>query len=200
VPPIPDAIVPPGTRLRIAGLELAILARAMRRMAPILLVAAALGLGACGGGNDNKSTSNASTSTTGTTTSSTTTTSTTSKTTKKKGSKSGGGKSSSGKGKGKSGSSGGKGKSGSSGGGSSSGGSSSGTPSTASPSAPGGPVTTFKTARTVCGTFLPDILARQIKSGKKSRQDVAKLYSKGWPKAQRADAERGCLAGLTKRH
>ena len=157
----------------------------MRRVKPttvaILLVAAATGLGACGG--DDKG-SNASTTTTQTTP---TTTSTTKTTTTKK--QSGNSKSGSGGGS----NSGSKSKSGSS---------NKGTPTT--PAAPTGNPTNavpkpFNTSRTVCGTFLPNQIQRQLKRGSKTKESVARAYSKGYPEKQRSAAYKGCLAGLKKR-
>jgi hypothetical protein len=169
-------------------------ARAMRRLASSLLILTALALGACGGGDskdDNASKTSATTGTTGSTTESTTGTTTEDK----------GGKSGSGKG----------GKKAKSGGGSGSGGASSTsggdstqtqTKTSTTPTTPPASqnVNPRKTARTVCGTFLPDPISRKIKHGKITKQKVAKQYSKGYPEDQRSEAYKGCLEGLNKRH
>jgi hypothetical protein len=52
------------------------------------------------------------------------------------------------------------------------------------------------TAKTVCTSFLPKALERDLKSGDKSPEDIAKDYSRGFPQAQRKDAYEGCLSGL----
>jgi hypothetical protein len=56
-----------------------------------------------------------------------------------------------------------------------------------------------KTAKTVCSGFLPKPTERDIKSGKKSREEVARAYARGFPRALRDDAYKGCLAGLPKK-
>jgi hypothetical protein len=156
----------------------------MRRLASTLLIGAALVLGACGSdNNDNAST------TTGTTQSTTTqsTTGTSGSTGTKKQKKSSGSKNKSG------GSS-------TSGGGSTQTGTQTQTQapaqtqSTTTPSPSS--VTPFKTAKTVCGTFLPKTIQRQIKNGKTTKKKVAKQYSKGFAQDQRSQAYKGCLAGL----
>ena len=52
------------------------------------------------------------------------------------------------------------------------------------------------TAKTVCSSFLPKALERDLKNGDKSAQEIAKDYSKAFPSDQRDDAYAGCLAGL----
>jgi hypothetical protein len=153
----------------------------MRRLSASLVIVAALALGACGG-DDNKN-DNAST-TTGTTTQSTTT-----------------GKSGNGGGKENKRSSqkgGSKSKSGSSGG--------STTPSTttktqATPSqgtTPTPPNSPRQIAEKVCSQFLPNVIRHDLKRGKTTIQKVARNYSRGYPKDQRSQAYKGCLAGLKK--
>jgi hypothetical protein len=164
-------------------------ARAMRRLAPIVLVAAALGFAACGGDGNNDSASNSTA-----TTQSTTTQSTTGATTGATGKQSGKKKSSANKGSG-------------SGGSGSGGGSTKTQTQTQTQTQPAQTGTTpaptvavpFKTAKTVCGTFLPETIQRQIKRGKTTKKSVAKQYSKGFPKDQRNQAYKGCLAGLNKK-
>jgi hypothetical protein len=155
----------------------------MRRLSASLVIVAALALGACGG-DDNKN-DNAST-TTGTTTQSTTGT-----TTGKSGN--GGGK----KNKRSSKKGGSKSKSESSGG--------STTPSTATKTQATPSQGTTPTpnnpraiAEKVCWQFLPNVIRRDLKRGKTTRQKVARNYSRGYPKDQRSQAYKGCLAGLKK--
>ena len=45
----------------------------------------------------------------------------------------------------------------------------------------------YSTAKTVCSSFLPTALEKELKDGKKSAEDIAKDYSKGYP-AERAQA------------
>jgi len=152
----------------------------MRGLASTLLIGAALVLGACGGdNNDNAST------TTGTAQSTTTqsTTGTSGDNGAKKGKKGSGSKNKGG-------------------GSSTSGGGSTQTETqtqtqtqTATTPSPTS-VTPFKTAKTVCGTFLPKTIQRQIKNGKTTKKKVAKQYSKGFAQDQRSQAYKGCLAGL----
>jgi hypothetical protein len=52
------------------------------------------------------------------------------------------------------------------------------------------------TAKTVCGSFLPTQLEKDLKSGKKSAEDIAKDYSQAFPSDQRKSARDGCLEGL----
>jgi len=165
----------------------------MRRLSFSLLIVAVLVLGACGG-SDNKN-NNAST-TTPTTTQGTTGTSGTTGAAKSKSHKGGTKKHKSPKkstpSKAKSG------------------GSGSGTKTTTNQSTTTAPtpsqgttptpanVTPRKTAQTVCGQFLPDAIRRDLKRGKITKQQVAKNYSKPYPKDQRNLAYKGCLAGLKK--
>ena len=171
-----------GTGLRELGRKLAILRAAMRRLALMLSIGAALALGACGGDdNNNASTTTASTPTTATQPA----TGTTGKSGKKGKKKSG--------------------KSNGSGGGSST--STGGTTKTGTQTqtqtqaqtqttpAPAA-ASPYKTAKTVCGTILPNVVKRQLKKGQTTKKKVAKSYSKGWPSDQRNQAYRGCLAGL----
>jgi hypothetical protein len=149
----------------------------MKVVASILLSATALALGACGGGDDNNNASTT-TGTTQTTTGTSTGTQTGDGASAKKKKKSGGG-SKSAKKKSK--------------------GSSTGTQTSAPPqgttTAPTKP-STFKTAKTVCQTFLPNQIRRDLKRDRTTKTKVAKKYSTGWPSDQRRKAYRGCLAGL----
>lgn len=52
------------------------------------------------------------------------------------------------------------------------------------------------TAKTVCTSFLPTALQRDLKNGKKSAEEIAKDYSRAFPTSQRKAAYDGCLAGL----
>ena len=61
------------------------------------------------------------------------------------------------------------------------------------------PANTFSTAKTVCESFLPKALERDLKSGKKSADEIARDYSKGYPAEQRKKAYSGCKAGLSKK-
>jgi hypothetical protein len=163
--------------------------------AAIVLVGAALALGACGGDDNNDSTTSpAATGTDTTATTGTTEDKTTGKTTEDKptktrtrerGDDSGGGGSNRG-----------------SGGGSNTSGND-GTTQQKSSSKKGSeqltPANTFSTAKTVCGSFLPKALERQLKSGKKSADEIARDYSKGYPAEQRKKAYSGCKAGLAKK-
>jgi Flp pilus assembly protein TadG len=164
----------------------------MRSLLLSLGVAAALALGACGG-DDNKS-DNASTTTATTQTTGTTTDKTTEDGGKKKGKSgsSGGSKSGGNNGGGGSGSSG--------GGGTTTRDQSTGTTQSSTQPEPTTPsqikVTPFKTAKKVCAQFLPEPIKRQIRSGKVSKETVAKNYAKGYPADQRNAARKGCLAGL----
>jgi hypothetical protein len=49
----------------------------------------------------------------------------------------------------------------------------------------------FRTAKTVCGSFLPDTYIEG-----QSKDDIAKSYAQPWPKAYRDDAYKGCREGL----
>jgi hypothetical protein len=148
----------------------------MKLVASILLSAAALALGACGGADDNNKASTT-TGTTRTTTGTSTGTQTADGANAKK-KKSGGGSKSAKKRRG---------------------GSSTGTQTSAPPqgtsTAPTKP-STFKTAKTVCQSFLPNQIRRDLKRSKTTKTKVAKKYSTGWPSDQRRKAYRGCLAGL----
>jgi hypothetical protein len=155
----------------------------------VILASAALALGACGGddNSDQAATTgtNAGTQTTGT---GTTETGKTTGTRERKG-EDRGGKQGSGNGGGSGGSGGG----GSQGSGSQGGGSGSDSSSQLNQG------NTRRTAKRVCSDFLPPVLARQIKSGKKSEKEVAKDYAKGFPRNLRDLAYAGCLAGLKSR-
>ena len=59
--------------------------------------------------------------------------------------------------------------------------------------------TVFTTSKTVCSQFLPTALAKDLKDGDKSAEDIAKEYSSGYPAAERKRAYDGCLAGLKTR-
>ena len=161
----------------------------------VLLVVAALGLGACGGDDEGSSgsgdTGASATDTTGTTkTTGTTGTQTrerTGKTTtsERKRDDKGGSSGNSGSGSGSSGGSDDSSGSGSSGG---------------SKKKPSNTQLTDKnvksTAKTVCESFLPTQLEKDLKSGKKSAEEIAKDYSQAFPADQRKSAREGCLAGL----
>ena len=161
--------------------------------AGLLLVSAALALGACGddekgttGAATNADTTTAETSTTGT--ERTTTTGEDRTTTRKKDrtntSEAGddkGGRTNSGSGKGGSGKSGGSDDSG----------------STSQPAAQPGNVK--KVAKTVCNSFLPKQIQKELESGKRKPESVAKDYSRGFPAKQQEAAYEGCLAGLKAR-
>jgi hypothetical protein len=54
----------------------------------------------------------------------------------------------------------------------------------------------YSTSKTVCTDFLPIVLERDLKSGKKSAEDIAKDYANGYPSDERKRAYDGCLAGL----
>ena len=58
----------------------------------------------------------------------------------------------------------------------------------------------MKKAKTVCKSFLPNQIAKELKRGKRTEKSVAKNYSKAFPAKQRNDAYRGCLAGLKARN
>ena len=151
-----------------------------------LLVAGALALGACGSDDNKDSGTTAATATTGTTeTTDTQTTGTTERTqtredrtTKTERGDDSGGRNS-----------------GSGGGGSKKGGDDSG--STPQPAAQPGNV--YKVAKTVCNSFLPKQIAKDLKDGDRKPESVARDYSKGFPDKQRQRAYEGCLAGLKAR-
>ena len=159
----------------------------------VLLVVAALGLGACGGDDEGSSGSGdtgagATTGTTDTTaTTGTQTRERTGKTTtsERKRDDKGGSSGNNGSGSGSSGGSDDSSDSGSSGG---------------SKKKPSNTQLTDKnvksTAKTVCESFLPTQLEKDLKSGKKSAEEIAKDYSQAFPAAQRKSAHDGCLAGL----
>ena len=54
----------------------------------------------------------------------------------------------------------------------------------------------FSTSKTVCNSFLPTALAKDLEDGKKSAEDIASDYARGYPTAERKQAHDGCLAGL----
>ncbi len=56
-----------------------------------------------------------------------------------------------------------------------------------------------KVAQTVCNSFLPKQIERNLKDGKRKPEDVARDYSRGFPEKQEKRAYEGCLAGLKKR-
>jgi hypothetical protein len=56
-----------------------------------------------------------------------------------------------------------------------------------------------RTARKVCRDFLPPAIAREIESGKKDEEDFARDYARGFPEKLRDLAYDGCLAGLRSR-
>jgi hypothetical protein len=61
------------------------------------------------------------------------------------------------------------------------------------------PGAVFKIARTVCNSFLPKQIQRDLAKDKRQPEDVARDYSRGFPDKQRERAYEGCLAGLKKR-
>ena len=160
------------------------------------LLSAALALGACGGDDGGNGTTGAGspefTTNSGTTNSGTTTTGTTetertgtredrTTSTKERGDDRGGsGSSGSGSGSKKRGS----------GGNDDSG-------STAQPATQPGNV--YKVAQTVCNSFLPKQIERNLDNGKRKPEDVARDYSRGFNDKQQKRAYEGCLAGLKKR-
>ena len=54
----------------------------------------------------------------------------------------------------------------------------------------------YSTSKTVCSSFLPTALQKELKDGDKSAEDIATDYSKGYPAEERKRAHDGCLAGL----
>jgi hypothetical protein len=66
-------------------------------------------------------------------------------------------------------------------------------------SQPSQPGDVYKVARTVCKTFLPKLIARDLEKGDKSPEEVARDYSRGFRERQRQRAYEGCLAGLKAR-
>jgi hypothetical protein len=169
----------------------------MRRSAPLLILVAALALGACGGGSDTKT--NAST-TTATTPGSTTGASGASGATgAKKGHQKSRGKSSTGGSKANGGNGGGGGKTstGSAPPPAKTNGTQTKPPSQGTTPTPAN-ISPAKTAKTVCSQFLPEAIKRDIKRGKITKKKVATQYAKGYPKEQRSEAYKGCLAGLNK--
>jgi hypothetical protein len=162
-----------------------------------VLAAASLALGACGGDDDSSDpgttgagtsldqTTNAGTGTTGTTTERTSKERTGTRedrtSTRERGDDKGG--------RDRSGSG------GSNGGGSGGGSDDSG--STAQP--PAQPGNVFKTAKTVCNSFLPKQIEKDLKDGDRKAESVARDYSRGFPEKQQERAYEGCLAGLKAR-
>jgi len=57
----------------------------------------------------------------------------------------------------------------------------------------------YKVAKTVCNSFLPKQIAKDLKDGDRKPESVARDYSKGFPDKQRKRAYEGCLAGLKAR-
>ena len=157
------------------------------------VAAGALALAACGGDDEgNGATTGATAEDTTTATTDTTTTGTTKRqrtgttredrtTTRERGDDSGGGD-----------------RSGSGGGGS--GGGSQGSDDSGSTSEPAAqPGNVRRVARTVCNSFLPEQIQRDLEQDDRSPEDVARDYSRGFPKRQQKDAYEGCLAGLKAR-
>jgi hypothetical protein len=156
-----------------------------------LLAAAALALGACGGDDEGNGTTdagspefttNSGTGTTGTTERERTGTSEDRTTKTKESGDDGGGSSGSGGGGGS--------KKGGSGGNDDSG-------SKAQPATQPGNV--YNVAQTVCKSFLPKQIQRDLEKDDRQPEDVARDYSRGFPGKQRQRAYEGCLAGLKKR-
>jgi hypothetical protein len=153
----------------------------------VFLAAAALALGACGGddkGNGDTTdtgaaldtTVNSGTGTTGTTEKQTTGTTREDRTTTRERGDDKGGRKRSGSGR--------------------SGGSDGGSGDSGSGTQPGN---VRKVAQTVCNGFLPKVIARDLEKGKRKPEDVARDYSRGFPKNQQQLAYEGCLAGLKAR-
>jgi hypothetical protein len=89
---------------------------------------------------------------------------------------------------------------GSGGGGSNGGGSNGGSDDSGSTSQPPAqPGNVYKTAKTVCTGFLPNVIARELEKGETEPESVARDYSRGFPDRQQKRAYEGCLAGLEAR-
>lgn len=56
-----------------------------------------------------------------------------------------------------------------------------------------------KTAKTVCTSFLPKQIEKDLKDGDREPESVARDYSRGFPEKQQKAAYEGCLAGLKAR-
>jgi hypothetical protein len=56
-----------------------------------------------------------------------------------------------------------------------------------------------KVAQTVCNSFLPKAVERDLEQDDRKPEDVARDYSRGFPENQQKAAYEGCLAGLEKR-
>jgi hypothetical protein len=69
--------------------------------------------------------------------------------------------------------------------------------STAQP--PAQPGNVYKTAKTVCNSFLPKQIEKDLKDGDRKAESVARDYSRGFPEKQQQRAYDGCLAGLKAR-
>ena len=162
-----------------------------------LIAAAALALGACGG-DDNKGdsgTTGAGASLDQTTNSGTGDTGTTGTTTRERTStREDTGKSERGDDKSST-----RERSGSGGGGSDDGGSKGGSDSGTKATPALQPGNVEKTAKTVCTSFLPKQIEKDLKDGDRKPESVAKDYSRGFPEKQQKDAYEGCLAGLKAR-
>jgi hypothetical protein len=61
------------------------------------------------------------------------------------------------------------------------------------------PGNVYKVAQTVCSTFLPKQIERNLEDGDRKPEDVARDYSRGFSEKQEKRAYEGCLAGLKKR-
>jgi hypothetical protein len=61
------------------------------------------------------------------------------------------------------------------------------------------PGNVYKVAQTVCNSFLPKQIERDLKDGDRKPEEVARDYSRGFSEKQEKRAYEGCLAGLKKR-
>lgn len=61
------------------------------------------------------------------------------------------------------------------------------------------PGNVYKVAQTVCNSFLPKQIERNLEDGDRKPEDVARDYSRGFSDKQEKRAYEGCLAGLKKR-
>jgi hypothetical protein len=61
------------------------------------------------------------------------------------------------------------------------------------------PGNVYKVAQTVCNSFLPKQIQRDLEKDDRQPEEVARDYSRGFPGKQRERAYEGCLAGLKKR-
>ena len=91
-------------------------------------------------------------------------------------------------------------RSGSGGGGSNGSGSGGGSDDSGSKATPAlQPGNVEKTAKTVCTSFLPKQIEKDLEDGDRKAESVARDYSRGFPEKQQKAAYEGCLAGLKAR-